>query len=149
MPQVINSHVLTDRNPFINYLRAVNTWLCDFIYTVPGRHAKHVLSFQFNTTNHENWPRPESSIFIKTRASKKTGKWVIRLKNKVRKHVLIFAMFSLNLCFALTFQHLPRDLANVNEWEIMFDLLMPQVKCGFSGCSGYFCHYLVGKWLSM
>ena len=23
--------------------------------------------------------------------------------------------------FALGFQHLPRDLANVNEWEIMFD----------------------------
>ena len=23
--------------------------------------------------------------------------------------------------FALGFQHLPRDLANVNEWKIMFD----------------------------
>ena len=23
--------------------------------------------------------------------------------------------------FALRFQHLPRDLANVNEWKIMFD----------------------------
>ena len=23
--------------------------------------------------------------------------------------------------FALDFQHLPRDLANVNEWKIMFD----------------------------
>ena len=23
--------------------------------------------------------------------------------------------------FALGFQHFPRDLANVNEWEIMFD----------------------------
>ena len=23
--------------------------------------------------------------------------------------------------FALSFQHLPRDLANVNEWKIMFD----------------------------
>ena len=25
------------------------------------------------------------------------------------------------LGFALGFQHLPRDLANVNEWKIMFD----------------------------
>ena len=25
------------------------------------------------------------------------------------------------LIFALGFQHLPRDLANVNEWKIMFD----------------------------
>ena len=25
------------------------------------------------------------------------------------------------LGFALGFQHLPRDLANVNEWNIMFD----------------------------
>ena len=25
------------------------------------------------------------------------------------------------LPFALGFQHLPRDLANVNEWKIMFD----------------------------
>ena len=24
--------------------------------------------------------------------------------------------------FALGFQHLPRDIANVNEWKIMFDL---------------------------
>ena len=24
--------------------------------------------------------------------------------------------------FALGFQHLPRDLANINEWKIMFDL---------------------------
>ena len=23
--------------------------------------------------------------------------------------------------FALGFQHLPRDLANINEWKIMFD----------------------------
>ena len=25
------------------------------------------------------------------------------------------------LGFALSFQHFPRDLANVNEWKIMFD----------------------------
>ena len=25
------------------------------------------------------------------------------------------------LGFALSFQHLPRDLPNVNEWKIMFD----------------------------
>ena len=24
-------------------------------------------------------------------------------------------------CYALGFQHFPRDLANVNEWKIMFD----------------------------
>ena len=30
--------------------------------------------------------------------------------------------------FALGFQHLPRDLANVNEWKIMFDpYIEPQV----------------------
>ena len=25
------------------------------------------------------------------------------------------------LVFSLSFQHLPRDLANVNEWKIIFD----------------------------
>ena len=29
---------------------------------------------------------------------------------------------SKTLGFDLGFQHLPRDLANVNEWKIMFDL---------------------------
>ena len=28
--------------------------------------------------------------------------------------------------FGLGFQHLPRDLANVNEWKTMFD---PYIKC--------------------
>ena len=32
--------------------------------------------------------------------------------------------------FALGFQHLPRDLANVNEWKIMFD---PYIICMLSG----------------
>ena len=40
----------------------------------------------------------------------------VRLKNKVRKH-----FFKFWCVFALGFQHLPRDLANVNEWKIMFD----------------------------
>ena len=30
------------------------------------------------------------------------------------------------LLIALCFQHFPRDLANVNEWKIMFD---PSIKC--------------------
>ena len=38
------------------------------------------------------------------------------------------------LGFALGFQHLPRDLANVNEWKIMFDPYIAQVlfTLGFS-----------------
>ena len=31
--------------------------------------------------------------------------------------------------FALGFQHLPQDLANVNEWKIMFD---PYIACQFN-----------------
>ena len=56
MPQVFNSHVLTDRNPFIN--KAIHVLLIHGFATsltlVSGRHAKHVLSLQINTTNHEN-----------------------------------------------------------------------------------------------
>ena len=33
--------------------------------------------------------------------------------------------------FALGFQHLPRDLANVNEWKIMFD---PYIQIYISFC---------------
>ena len=47
--------VLTDRNPFIN--KAIHVLLIHGFATlftpVPGRHAKHVLSLQINTTNHE------------------------------------------------------------------------------------------------
>ena len=54
--KVINSHVLTDRNPFIN--KAIHMLLKHGFATlftpVPGRSAKHVLSLQINTTNHEN-----------------------------------------------------------------------------------------------
>ena len=31
--------------------------------------------------------------------------------------------------FALGFQHLPRDLANVNEWKIMFDPYIVDIVC--------------------
>ena len=45
-----------DRNPFIN--EAVHVLLIHGFATlftlVLGRHAKHVLSLQINTTNHEN-----------------------------------------------------------------------------------------------
>ena len=40
--------------------------------------------------------------------------------------------------FALGFQHLPRDLANVNEWKIMFD---PYI-------NNHFRTYLVGPWFA-
>ena len=54
--QVINSHVLMDRNPFIN--KAIHVLLIYGFATlftlVPGCHSKHVLSLQINTTNHEN-----------------------------------------------------------------------------------------------
>ena len=44
VPQVINSHVSTDRNPFIN--KAIHVLLIhgfETVFTpVPGRHAKHV-----------------------------------------------------------------------------------------------------------
>ena len=33
---------------------------------------------------------------------------------------------------ALGFQHSPRDLANVNEWKIMFDLYITCVKLTYS-----------------
>ena len=49
---------------------------------------------------------------------------MIRLLNKVRQYFLHFHNVLLNLCnnsFALGFQHFPPDLANVNEWKIMFD----------------------------
>ena len=56
VPQVFNSHVLTDRNPFIN--KAIHVLLihgfATFFTLVPGQAAKHVLSLQINTTNHEN-----------------------------------------------------------------------------------------------
>ena len=32
-----------------------------------------------------------------------------------------------NSGFALSFQHLPRDHANVNEWKIMFDPYIEEV----------------------
>ena len=38
---------------------------------------------------------------------------------KVTREMLKTSGFFLG--FALGFQHLPRDLANVNEWKIMFD----------------------------
>ena len=56
VPQVINSHVLRDRNPFIN--KAIHVLLMHGFATlftpVLDRHAKHALSLQISTTNHEN-----------------------------------------------------------------------------------------------
>ena len=56
MPQVFNSHVLTDRNPFIK--KAIHMLLIHGFATLitldPGRHAKHMLSLQINATNYEN-----------------------------------------------------------------------------------------------
>ena len=50
------SHVLTDRNPFIN--KAIHVLLilgfATLFTLVPDRHAKHVLSLQINTINHKN-----------------------------------------------------------------------------------------------
>ena len=34
--------------------------------------------------------------------------------------------------YALRFQHSPRDLANVNEWKIMFDPYIVSLFCHFS-----------------
>ena len=31
--------------------------------------------------------------------------------------------------FALSFQHFPRDLVNVNEWKIMFDPYIQKLNC--------------------
>ena len=35
-------------------------------------------------------------------------------------------------CFALSFQHFPWDLANVNEWKIMFDPSIVDQNCVFN-----------------
>ena len=34
---------------------------------------------------------------------------------------MILSFINIGICFALGFQHFPWDLANVNEWKIMFD----------------------------
>ena len=34
---------------------------------------------------------------------------------------MILSFINIRKVFALGFQHFPRDLANVNEWKIMFD----------------------------
>ena len=67
VPQVFNSHVLTDRIPFIN--KAIHVLLMHGFVTlftlVPSRHAKHVLSLQINMTNHENLTTARIEHFYK------------------------------------------------------------------------------------
>ena len=41
--------------------------------------------------------------------------------------------------FGLGFQHLPRDLANVNAWKDMFDSYIAEVKSLISLCIRWIC----------
>ena len=41
--------------------------------------------------------------------------------------------------FALGFQHFPRDLANVNEWKIMFDPSYIQLRIHTGDCFIFIC----------
>ena len=82
MPQEINSHVLTDRNPFINtaiHVLLIQGFAALFTF-VPGRRAKHVLSLQ---------KKKKKKKKTHMRVSKQC-KWKVRLKNKVCEHFLNF-----------------------------------------------------------
>ena len=47
--------------------------------------------------------------------------------------------------FALGFQHLPQDLANVNEWKIMFDPYIEKHSL-ISNCSGLLVPFFGHGW---
>ena len=70
----INTGATSNKQPCFSGQKSINTAIhvllihsfATLFTPVPSCHTKHVLSLQINMTNHENLPRPESSIFIKT-----------------------------------------------------------------------------------
>ena len=47
--------------------------------------------------------------------------------------------------FALGFQHLPRDLANINEWKITFDLYINILQGRYHNMQGNTCPTVIPR----
>ena len=136
MPHVINSRALTGEKPSINNSRAVKCTAKQLsIWSYRGHRFAAVTTCVL--------PGPRASIVrgncVRKTSVKRRNKKVQELTRNVANGFSVYAIIAIEhgfscinirqvpwevlktAAFGLGFQHLPRDLANVNAWKTMFD----------------------------
>ena len=133
MSHVINSHALTGEKPCFN--KAIQTLLMHsyaiFNMTIPGPQicCRYVMCTSRPYKEHSKWKFHSRDIIEK--AIQNSARKMRHVANNFSFYAIIAIKHSfsmhwhslgplggvVNLCF----QHLPRDLANVNAWKTMFD----------------------------
>ena len=119
MSQVINSRALTGEKPCI--IKAIHALLIHGYATlnmiIPGP--------QICCLTRCVLPGPRTSIVrgncVRETSVKRRNKVVQEITRNVANVFSFYAIIAIEHASGLGFQHLPRDLANINAWKTMFD----------------------------